>query len=97
MEEFNAAFALIAGRFARVGPRKQARAFLLGLLSDVESRSCWQPAKQAGDRSPHRMQRLLGEARWDADAVRDDLRGYVVDEPGAPDAVLITDRAPAPS
>ena len=97
MEEFNAAFALIAGRFARVGPRKQARAFLLGLLSDVESRSCWQPAEQAGDRSPHRMQRLLGEARWDADAVRDDLRGYVVDEPGAPDAVLIIDRAPASS
>jgi SRSO17 transposase len=97
VEEFNAAFARIAGRFARVEPRKQARAFLLGLLSDVESRSCWRPAEQAGDRSPHRMQRLLGEARWDADAVRDDLRGYVVDEPGAPDAVLIIDRAPASS
>jgi hypothetical protein len=25
------------------------------------------------------MQRLLGEAVWDADAVRDDVRGYVVD------------------
>lgn len=32
-----------------------------------------------------------------ADAVRDDLRGLAVDELGAPDAVLIIDRAPASS
>jgi SRSO17 transposase len=88
VEEFDAAFARIAGRFT---PRKQARAFLLGLLSDVESRSCWRLAEQAGDRSPHRMQRLLGEARWDGDAVRDDLRGYVAGELGDADAVLIID------
>jgi SRSO17 transposase len=37
------------------------------------------------------MQRLLGEAVWDADAVRDDVRGYVVDELGDPGAVLILD------
>jgi SRSO17 transposase len=91
VEEFNAAFARIAGRFSRVEPRKQARAFLLGLLSDVDTRSCWQLAEQAGDTSPHRMQRLLSEARWDADAVRDDLRGYVVEELGDPDGVLIVD------
>lgn len=30
------------------------------------------------------MQRLLGEAMWDADKVRDDVRGYVVDELGDP-------------
>jgi SRSO17 transposase len=91
VEEFDGAFARIAGRFSRVEPRKQARAFLLGVLSEVETRSCWQLAEQAGDRSPHRMQRLLGEARWDADAVRDDLRGYVVDELGDPEGVLIID------
>jgi hypothetical protein len=28
------------------------------------------------------MQRLLAEAVWDADAVRDDLRAFVVDELG---------------
>lgn len=48
-------------------------------------------AEQAGDRSPHRMQRLLGEAVWDADQVRDDVRGYVVDELGGSGAVLIVD------
>jgi DDE superfamily endonuclease len=48
-------------------------------------------AEQAGDVSPHRMQRLLGEAVWDADKVRDDVRGYVVDELGDPNGVLILD------
>jgi SRSO17 transposase len=91
LEEFDSAFARIAGRFGRVEPRRQARAVLLGLLSDVDSRSCWQLAEQAGDRTPHRMQRLLGEAVWDADAVRDDVRQYVVDELGDPGAVLILD------
>src|SRR5947207_14613340 len=91
VEAFEAGFAYIAGRFGRVEPRRQARAYLLGLLSDVDTRTCWQLAEQAGDRTPHRMQRLLSEAVWDADKVRDDVRGYVVDELGDPDAVLILD------
>src|SRR5256886_210026 len=37
------------------------------------------------------MQRLLGEAVWDADAVRDDVRGYVIDAIGDPGGVLILD------
>ena len=62
LAEFDTGFAAIAGRFGRVEPRRQARAFLLGVLSDVDTRSCWQLAEQAGDGSPHAMQRLLGKA-----------------------------------
>jgi SRSO17 transposase len=91
VECFDSAFARIAGRFKRVEPRKAARDWLLGLLSDVDSRSSWQLAEQAGHASPHRMQRLLGEAVWDADAVRDDLRKFVVDHLGDPGGVLIID------
>jgi SRSO17 transposase len=91
VEEFACGFAAIAGRFGRREPRLQARSFLLGILSDVDTRSCWQLAEQAGDRSPHAMQRLLGEAVWDADAVRDDVRGYVIDAIGDPGGVLILD------
>lgn len=91
LELFAAGFARIAGRFARVEPRRQARLYLLGLLADVETRSCWQLAEHVGDQSPHRMQRLLGEAVWDAEAVRDDLRRYVADELGDPQGVLIID------
>jgi SRSO17 transposase len=91
LAEFDSGFARIAGRFRRVEPRRRAQAFLLGLLSDVDTRSCWQLAEQAGDATPHGMQRLLGEAVWDAGKVRDDVRGYVVDELGDPQAVLILD------
>ena len=90
-EHFDAAFGRFAGRFKRVEPRRAARDYLLGLLSDVDTRSCWQLAEQAGHRSPYRMQSLLAEAVWDADAVRDDLRRHVVDELGDPDGVLIVD------
>jgi SRSO17 transposase len=91
VECFDSAFARIAGRFKRVEPRKAARDYLLAVLSDVDTRSSWQLAEQAGHASPHRMQRLLAEAVWDAEAVRDDLRAFVVDELGDPDGVLIID------
>jgi SRSO17 transposase len=90
-EHFDAAFARIAGRFKRVEPRRAARDWLLAVLSDVDTRSCWQLAEQAGHRSPHRLQSLLAAAMWDADTVRDDLRRYVVDELGDPNGVLIID------
>ena len=37
------------------------------------------------------MRRLLGEAAWDAEAVRDEVRAFVVDQLVHPDAVLICD------
>ena len=80
-----------AGRFARVEPRRAAAEFVTGLLADVEVKTCWQLAEQAGHRSPDAMQRLLYRARWDADGVRDDLRQVVVDRFGDPQAVLIPD------
>jgi hypothetical protein len=84
LEEFEAGFACIA--FGRVEPRRRARAFLLGMPSDVDIGTCWQLLSRPGDQSPRRMERLLGETVWDADAVRDDVRGYVVDELGDPGA-----------
>lgn len=83
--------ARIAGRFSRVEPRATARAYLLGLLSRAERKNCWQLAEQAGHARPGPMQRLLRYARWDADAVRDDVRAYAVEHLGAEGAVLIVD------
>ena len=37
------------------------------------------------------MQRLLATADWDPELVRDDLRGYVVEQLGDPGAVLVVD------
>ena len=81
----------IAGRFARVEPRRRARAFVLGLLSGLRRKNCWTIAELAGDLSPDGMQHLLAGARWDAGAVRDDLRGYVLEYLGSADAVLVVD------
>ncbi|MEU4779878.1 IS701 family transposase [Micromonospora sp. NPDC023633] len=80
-----------AGRFGRVEPRRTATAFVSGLLSDIEVKTCWQLAEQAGHARPDAMQRLLYRAVWDADAVRDDLRDVVVARFGDPDRFLAVD------
>jgi SRSO17 transposase len=81
----------IACRFARVEPRRRARAFVLGLLSGLRRKNCWTIAEQSGDATPDGMQHLLAAARWDAGAVRDDVRAYVVEHLGSADAVLVVD------
>jgi SRSO17 transposase len=84
-------FARVAGRFGRADLRRRARAFVSGLLADLPRKNCWTLAEHAGDATPDGMQHLLARASWDADQVRDDLRGYVVEQLGDPDAVLVPD------
>jgi len=64
---------------------------VLGLLADLPRKNCWTIAEQAGDPSPDGMQHLLARAVWDHDAVRDDIRDYVVEHLGEDDAVLVVD------
>jgi SRSO17 transposase len=88
---FDDLFGLVAGRFAQVQSRRRARLYLLGLLSGAERKNSWTIAEQAGDLSPDGMQRLLNFYAWDADKVRDDLRGYVLDRLGDPAGVVVAD------
>jgi len=81
----------IGARFARVEPRRRARAFLRGLLAGLPRANCWTIAEYAGEQGPRGMQRLLRSAVVDADGLRDDLRGYVVEHLGEPGAVLVVD------
>src|SRR6187399_2929837 len=83
----------LASRFGRVEPRRGAMAYLRGLLAPVGRKNGWQLAEAAGDRTPDGMRDFLGRRRWDADAVRDDLRAYVVEHLGDPGAVLVLDEA----
>lgn len=64
---------------------------MLGLLSDLPRKNCWTIAEWAGEASPHGMQHLLCRASWDADAVRDDVREYVVEHLHDDAAVLVVD------
>jgi SRSO17 transposase len=90
-EGLEALHARVGRRFARAEPRRRALAYVRGLLSPVERKNGWQLAELAGEPTPDGMQHLLARADWDADAVRDDLRAYIVEHLGDPAAVLVID------
>jgi SRSO17 transposase len=81
----------IGGRFARSEPRRRAVGYVRGLLSETERKNGWQLAEHLGDPTPDGVQHLLARADWDADAVRDDLLGYVAEHLGAAGGVLVVD------
>ena len=81
----------VADRFVRAEPRATAGQFVEGLLSDAERKTCWSLAERAGHTDPQAMQRLLRTAVWNPDAVRDDMREWLIEQLGHPDAVLVTD------
>ena len=85
------AHGLIAGLFARSEPRARSLAYLQGLLSGCERKNGWQLAEWMEEAAPYRVQHLLDRARWDANAARDQLRDYVLEELSSPEAVLIVD------
>ena len=68
--------AQLGPHFARRDLRQQAYNYLRGLLAQLERKNGWQLAEQAGKATPDGFQRLLGPARWSADAVRDELIRY---------------------
>jgi len=87
----DALHARIAQRFRRSEARERAKHYLAGLLDRVERKNGWQLAEHLGESGPQGVQRLLNAAEWDVDAVRDDLREYVVEHLGDPGGVLIVD------
>jgi SRSO17 transposase len=77
--------------FARREPRVQAGKYVDGLLSETPRKNGWSLAQRAGDRTPDRMQRLLGHAVWDEHAAMGVVRGFVVEHLAGPDAVAVLD------
>lgn len=71
--------ARIAPHFRRREARERARRYLEGLLGHSERKNGWQLAEALGEGGPQGMQRLLNAADWDGEAVRDELRTYVLD------------------
>jgi SRSO17 transposase len=81
----------LAPYFERAEPRQRAMAYLRGLLSSAERKNSWQLAEVTGDATPYGFQHWLRRALWDPDAVRDELRRYIIQHLGEPDAVLVLD------
>jgi SRSO17 transposase len=79
----------IAGYFHRREMRERVRRYLDGLLAHVERKNSWQLAEAFGEAGPQGVQRLFTDADWDAEAVRDALRTYVVEQLGDADSGVV--------
>jgi SRSO17 transposase len=89
--ELEALHGRIAPCFSRSEPRKRALGYLKGLLSQCERKNGWQLAQQLGELNPDGVQRLLNQADWQSEQVMRVLRGYVVEQIGSQEGVLIVD------
>jgi SRSO17 transposase len=81
----------LAPVFARSQSWQRAQAYLQGLLSEAERKNSWQLADVCGESTPYGFQYWLSRADWDTDAVRDELRRYVIPHLGDPHGVLVLD------
>jgi hypothetical protein len=90
-QELERLHARIAPRFARLEPRRRALAYLKGIVISTQRKNGWQLAEYAEESRPNGMQRLLNGAVWDANLVRVDLRAYILERLGDPQAVLVID------
>src|SRR5438270_9264858 len=90
-QELAVLHARIAPHFRRAEVRERARRFLEGLLGRVERKNGWQLAEELGECGPQGVQRLLNAADWDEEAVRDELRGYVMEYLEEEHGVLVID------
>src|SRR5258708_3334455 len=67
----------LASRFARSEPRRRALLYLQAVISDIPRKNGWQIAEHAKEQRPSGMQRLLSQAVWDHEGVRDELRTFL--------------------
>ncbi len=63
--------------FARPEPYQHALLFLQAVLSEIPRKNGWQIAEHAGQSRPYGIQRLLSQASWDQEGVRDELRSLI--------------------
>ena len=77
--------------FRRAEVRTRVGRYLQGLLASVERKNGWQMAEELGEANAHGVQRLLEEADWDEQGVRDELRTYVSEHLGEAGAMLVVD------
>ncbi|CCF82384.1 hypothetical protein NITHO_1040007 [Nitrolancea hollandica Lb] len=86
-----AAKLVLCRHFRRREAERHAVDYLHSLIAEVERKNGWQLAEQAGYAHPRGIQRVRDRYAWAADAVRDDLRQYVLAELGDERGVLVMD------
>ena len=81
----------IGSHFRRAEVRNRVGRYLQGLLASVERKNGWQMAEELEEANAHGVQRLLEEADWDEEAVRDEVRTYVIEQLGESGGILVVD------
>ena len=89
--EYNKLMNRISGVFHGGLGFMNAQKYMKGLLSEAERQNGWQIAENQGESTPYNLQQFIYRGIYSADELRDELRGYVSEELGEPDGVLITD------
>lgn len=82
--------------FLRSETREKATLYVRGILADVERKNGWQLSEILGLADPHPLQRLLNEAKWDADVVQKRQRTQVVSVLDDKSGVLVIDESGFP-
>jgi SRSO17 transposase len=88
--------ARLAPHFARPEPYQRMLRFVQGIVSSVERKNGWQLAEQAREATPYGMQRLLSQAVWDEDGVRDEVRAVALEHLGTSQAIVALDETSFP-
>ena len=92
-QSFTDFFSHFENLFRRSESRKMARHYMRGLLADVKRKNCWQIAETMGLADPQAVQRLLYEAKWEADAVCQKYRELVASELGYEPGIGVIDES----
>lgn len=69
----------------------EAEKYIKGLLSRTERKNGWQMSEILGESTPYKIQQFINRGRWDANQLRDVLRGYVNEKFRDETAVLVVD------
>ncbi|GHU76632.1 hypothetical protein AGMMS49992_22650 [Clostridia bacterium] len=77
--------------FSSTAGYQNAKDYLWGLLSPAQRKNGWQLAETLGKQAPYSIQQMLYRGRFSADALRDVLRGYVSENLGEEEGVLVVD------
>ena len=88
--------ARLAPHFARSEPRRRALRYLQAVISDIPRKNGWQIAEHAKELRPYGMQRLLSQAVWDHDGVRDELRTFLWQALSPPALPAVSPESTAP-
>jgi SRSO17 transposase len=91
ISEFDRLMQRMGHQFGRVEAKQRLSEYVQGLLSPIERKNGWQLSEQCGDETPYGIQHLLNRSKWSADDMRDDIRYYVIEQMGDPEAVLVLD------